>query len=85
MDVVKSQALLYIYDELRKGNLLNRNNLASLFNINYRTVTRYISEINAYFANFYINCEVCYSPTDKGYKLFYNDHKNAVPQEAQVG
>lgn len=27
MNVVKSQALLYIYDELKKGKLLNRNTL----------------------------------------------------------
>ena len=85
MNVVKSQALLYIYDELKKGKLLNRNTLAKFFNINYRTVTRYISEINSYFANFNINCEVLYSPTDKGYKYFYNDRKEDYHQDVQSG
>lgn len=85
MHVVKAQALLYIYDELRKGKLLNRNSLAKMFNINYRTVTRYISEINAYFANFCVKCEVCYSPTDKGYKLFYNERKEEYHQNVQTG
>lgn len=85
MQVVKSQALLYIYDELKKGNLLNRIYLAKLFNINYRTVTRYITEINSYFTNFNVNCEVCYSPTDKGYKLFYNDRKEDFQDEAIAG
>lgn len=67
--VVKSQIVLYIYDELINNKPLKMDEVLALFNISVRTFRRYISEINAFFCNNYINKEIMYDYKNQYYYL----------------
>ena len=67
--LVKSQHILFIFDALIHGKTITTNEIIGMFNISNRTLTRYISEINSYFSNFYINKEVKYDRSEKVFKL----------------
>ena len=61
----KTQIVLFIYDELIHGRKLNTNTILGEFQISLRTFRRYISELNAYFANFYKNTTIKYNRLEK--------------------
>lgn len=45
----KSQAMLYIYDELLKGKVISKNEMMDKLGIEEKTYSRYISDIEIYF------------------------------------
>ncbi len=67
--LVKTQHVLYIFEQLEKGKTINSNDIIAKFGITRRTFSRYISEINAYYFNFFEYKEVKYSRTKKEYYL----------------
>ena len=67
--LTKTQVVLFIYDELIHGKKIHTNSIIGEFNISLRTFRRYISEINAYFANFYKNTIIKYNRSEKYFYL----------------
>lgn len=67
--MVKSQIIIYIYDLLINNQSFTKEDIISEFNISERTFRRYISEINCYFDNFYINQCIVYDSSKNVYKL----------------
>lgn len=67
--IIKSQIILYIYDQLIDGKELKMNEILAIYNISVRTFRRYISEINSYLYNNYKNQEVVYNHTKNSYYL----------------
>lgn len=66
---IKTQVVLHLYDSLNKGEVLTTKQIISTYEISIPTVRRYISEINAYFANFQIAKIIFYSKENEGYVL----------------
>ena len=65
--IIKSQIILYIYDQLINGKEIKMNEILALYNISVRTFRRYISEINSFLYNNYKNQEVVYNHTRNSY------------------
>lgn len=51
MKGLKCYRVLYLYDHLKGGELINPENTASLFEVDQRTVQRDISDIRCYLAD----------------------------------
>lgn len=66
---IKSQLVLYIYENLYDKKTVKTEDIMAEFNVSMRTVRRYISEINSYLRNFNKNKEVHYSRSKKSYVL----------------
>lgn len=43
--------VLYLYDHLKGGELVSTQNIANLFEVDYRTIQRDISDIRCYLAD----------------------------------
>lgn len=69
MKYVKSQAVLYILDELLQGNGINCDEIMMDFSISKRTFMRYIAEVRSYLCNFYRNKEIEYDFVVKEYRI----------------
>ncbi|MBP5343433.1 hypothetical protein J6Y73_05865 [bacterium] len=67
--LVKTQHVLFMYDELIQGKGINSKEIIDKFGITKRTFSRYISEINCYFFNFYRYKEIRYSRSKGEYFL----------------
>ena len=67
--LVKTQHVLFIFDELIKGKTIKSKEIIDKFGITSRTFSRYISEINCYFFNFFAYKEVRYSRSKREYYL----------------
>lgn len=65
--IIKSQIILYIYDELINGRDIKMNEILALYNISVRTFRRYISEINIYLCDNYKNQIVVYNHSTNSY------------------
>ncbi len=70
--VVKSQVVLYIYDELINDREIKINNIICEYGISIRTFRRYIAEINAYLCNNFRNEVVVYDSIKRSYYLKKN-------------
>lgn len=67
--MVKSQLVLYLFDELTQGRGICAHEIICDYHISERTFMRYISEIRAYMYNFYRNKELVFSKSDNHYYL----------------
>lgn len=67
--IVKSQIILYMYDELINNREIKMNEIIALYDISVRTFRRYISEINSYLCNNYKNQIVVYDHYRNSYRL----------------
>lgn len=67
--LVKTQHVLFIFDELTNGKKIRSREIIDQFGITPRTFARYISEINCYFFNFFKYKEVKYDRSEKVYYL----------------
>ena len=65
----KYYVILYIYDLLLSKRRFNTKDIETKFNISYRTVKRYISNIKDYILATSNNRELIYSSADKTYKI----------------
>lgn len=69
MKVVKTQVILFMYDELLSGKTLEPKKVKDMFELKDKTFYRYVQEINAYFCNTYKNKKICYDRKNKNYYL----------------
>jgi len=67
--IIKSQIVLYIYDELLSNRGIKTIDIVNKYGISIRTFRRYISEINSFFFNNYRNQIVEYDTLRKEYYL----------------
>lgn len=72
----KSEMLLYIYDVLIKGDIINKKETSNKFKVSDKTISRYIQEINMYFLENNINAKVAYSKKSKGHILIDENTSN---------
>ena len=69
MRYTKTQALLFIKDELFSNKFIVRQDIESTLEINDLTFHRYIEELRAYFSNFNLPYDVIYDPNKEIYRL----------------
>ncbi|QHT59009.1 WYL domain-containing protein [Paenibacillus lycopersici] len=74
-DDSKAARILFGYDRLRKGFVLNKEDLADEFKVTQKTIQRDLNEIRAYIAERYIGEAVRYDTRQKGYRLVNNGGK----------
>ena len=67
--VMKSQIILYIYDQLINHRVVSTNEIVEHYMISIRTFRRYISEINAFLFNNFKNQEVVYDHFKKTFMI----------------
>jgi len=67
--IIKSQIVLYIYDELINNKKITMNDIVNKYEISIRTFRRYISEINSFLYNNYKNQSIVYDSYEKCYYL----------------
>ena len=67
--IFKTQIVLYIYEKLRKHEVITTKLIVDEFNISIPTFRRYISEINSYLFNFKTGEQVVYSRRQRSYIL----------------
>lgn len=67
--LLKTQVVLYLFDELSNGRKIYLQEVLSEFGMSIRTFRRYISEIQAYFTNFIKQKLIKYSMKEKTYYL----------------
>lgn len=74
MKVQKYYRVLYLYDHLKGGELVNSMNTATLFEVDRRTFQRDISDIRCYLANGLVlhgdcNEAIVYNRSKGGYEM----------------
>ncbi|MFA7222397.1 MAG: hypothetical protein WC148_02580 [Bacilli bacterium] len=69
MKYTKTQALLFIKDELFSNKFIVRQDIESTLEINDLTFHRYIEELRAYFSNFNLPYDVIYDRNKEIYRL----------------
>jgi len=65
----KIQIVLALYDKLRRNNKVIMDDFLSEYEISVRSFRRYVSEINTFFCNEFMNEEVVYDFDDRAYKI----------------
>ena len=73
----KVERIINLYDRLIEGEVLNKADEATRFEVNQRSIQRDLEDIRAYFANVSeSDRELLYDRTKKGYVLVQNQKKN---------
>ena len=67
--IIKSQIILYMYDDLINGKRISLNDVINKHEISIRTFQRYIAELNAFLFNKYKNQVIVYDHENKEYYL----------------
>lgn len=75
MKLVKTQICLFMYDELLNKKYIVINEIKQKFDINERTLFRYINEIRCYLSNFFKGFDIVYSRHDSKYYLIRIEKK----------
>ena len=70
--MVKSQIVLYIYDELKTNKFITISDIINKYSICERSFRRYVAEINAYLYNNFKNQVIKYDYYNKRYYLENN-------------
>jgi hypothetical protein len=78
MKLVKTQIVLFIFDELFRNGYIDPKFIKNEFNLNDKTLFRYISEIKSYFFNFYKGYDITYHREKKLYYLVNFTRTNIV-------
>ena len=68
--------ILFITLEVMSNKILTKKDLSARFEVSPKTISRYISEINVFYSNFYLPYYIQYCQTNKGYKMFYTRADN---------
>jgi len=78
----KVERIINLYNRLAEGEVLNKADEASRFEVNERSIQRDLEDIRAYFANDpESNRELIYDRTQKGYVLVQNQKKSLTNSE----
>lgn len=65
----RASRVLYIYDKLKKGCVLNKKTMADEMGVNGRTIQRDLEEVRNYMADHYPGEEIVYDRHLRGYKI----------------
>lgn len=80
--VKKVERIINLYNRLAEGEVLNKADEATRFEVNERSIQRDLEDIRAYFANDpESNRELIYDRTQKGYVLVQNQKKSLTNSE----
>jgi len=78
----KVERIMNMYNRLAEGEVLNKADEATRFEVNERSIQRDLEDIRAYFANDpESNRELIYDRTQKGYVLVQNQKKSLTNSE----
>ena len=78
----KVERIINLYNRLVEGEVLNKADEATRFEVNERSIQRDLEDIRAYFANdLESNRELIYDRTQKGYVLVQNQKKSLTNSE----
>ena len=78
----KVERIINLYNRLAEGEVLNKADEATRFEVNERSIQRDLEDIRAYFANDpESNRELIYDRTQKGYVLVQNQKKSLTNSE----
>ena len=78
----KVERIINLYNRLVEGEVLNKADEATRFEVNERSIQRDLEDIRAYFANDpESNKELIYDRTQKGYVLVQNQKKSLTNGE----
>ena len=69
MKVNKKQGLLFIYNLLKDGEHISKEEIMKELDISENSVWRYMQEIRAFIANFFLPYEIKYNRSSKSYYL----------------
>lgn len=69
MKLIKTQVCLYLYETLLETGQIDSVEFKNKFELNDKTLFRYISEIRCYLSNFYKGKELVYSREENKYYL----------------
>lgn len=69
MKLIKTQVCLYLYETLLEAGHIDGGQFKKQFELNDKTLFRYISEIRCYLSNFYKGKELVYSREENKYYL----------------
>lgn len=81
----KVNRILTIHSELLRNNIINKKDMAELFQVNQKTIQRDIDDMRAYFYNnkqSEVFKEITYIRSEKGYRL--NSNGNILTKEATL-
>lgn len=67
MKLVKSQIILFLFEDLKEGKRVNSLSFCNDHNISQVTFKRYIAEIRAYLVNAYQNIDIIYIKSENVY------------------
>lgn len=65
--------VLHIYDQLNKGEVINKHEAAQQHQVSPKTISRYIADINNHLKDTHKSDYVCYSRKDDGYCMRKNN------------
>ena len=69
MKVNKKQGLLFIYNLLKDGEHISKEEIMKELDISENSVWKYFQEIRAFIANFFLPYEIKYNRSSKSYYL----------------
>lgn len=72
MKINKTQAVLFIFEQLLKHKQISKSDVQAIINISDLAFRRYIQELRAYLVNFNEDYEIIYSRRDDLYLLKTN-------------
>lgn len=77
----KSDRVLYMYDKLISGEILNKNELSEYFGVSEKSIQRDIDALRCYLAEKGMGQDIVYEPSLHGYKLFDLNSKKLTNSE----
>lgn len=69
MERNRAQGVIFLFDILLKGGIVNKQDVAEKLGVSTKSISRYISDLNSYFTNEGIQRRVKYSRQKRGYVL----------------
>ncbi len=72
MKVNKKQELLFIYNLLKDGEHISKEEIMKELDISENSVWKYFQEIRAFIANSFLPYEIKYNRSDKTYHMIKN-------------
>ena len=77
----KSDRVLYMYDKLISGEILNKNELSEYFGVSEKSIQRDIDALRCYLAEKGMGQDIVYEPSLHGYKLYDLNSKKLTNSE----
>jgi len=76
MKLVKTQVCLFMYEQFLTTGFVDGNDMKKKFDLNDRTLFRYINEIRCYLSNFFKGTDIVFSRHENKYFLMPTEKSN---------